>query len=1036
MMIETKGTKAAGAAEGAQKYASKADEAKSGTPYYVALAVAALAAYLKSLFQTSSQAIAQVEEETAQPKAGARLTVIPPLFDEAELVEPHTKIGVAPTFAPQLEAPTTQYDSAQFLQTRALQFAKPDPATDLNDFKASPVIPMPTNDNGGVASGGGGGGGRDKDDVEKEPDRKEPDGQVADDHISPEAGETDPGGGNIGPAPDRTPSNDDDGAVGRRNRAPVASGPVYLADVSGCTLLPIALSDLLRNVEDPDGDSLSVRNLTVSSGTLVRDGDGWVYDGDSIGPVTITYEVTDGEFWVTQTAVFNVVERNQIVGTNGDDLLLGTLCADEIDGRDGNDNIEARDGADVVAGGAGNDHIVAGAGDDVVQGGAGNDVVLAGSGGDHVSGGTGHDRLFGEGGNDLLFGDAGDDLLDGGEGSDILMGGTGNDIVVGDLGDDRLDGGDDDDLVFGGPGRDVVSGGSGNDDLEGGSGNDVLSDGAGRDVASGQDGDDVLLAALDGEDDRFEGGAGDDTLDLSGTTSGVVVDLTAGTTDGAETGRDQIQGIESVLGGSGNDTLMGNAQDNRLFGGAGQDHISGAAGSDWLDGGADDDVLSDGTGSDTVMGGSDNDVITAASDGEVDHFDGGLGRDELDLSGTIAGVVVDLAAGTSVGWETGQDVLSAIEDVRGGSGDDALTGDGGANALAGGDGRDRISGGGGNDHLDGGADDDYLSDGTGSDSVAAGSGDDVIVASSDGESDRFEGGVGEDVLDLSGTRTGVFADLLLGAVSGTETGQDFVSGLEGLIGGSGNDCFLGSQEDDRLAGGEGDDRIYGRDGNDALDGGSGRDILHDGAGSDRVSGGAGDDLIRLASDGESDSVSGGEGCDTLDLSEATQDLLVDLVSQVVSGTEQGEDMVDSMERIVSGSGNDRFVIGANSVAITGGDGDDGYEFVPVPGGKESTRAVEITDFSVGDYISLLKYTLFEEGQGTLGRSLAEAMEHNAGTLAGIQYRSARMDDGDVTIITADLDSDDTFETTIILDGQHTLLFVEAERPSPSASTGA
>lgn len=1153
MMIETKGTKSTQTTDGPRKYDPKAPDAKTGTPYYLALAVAALAAYLRSLFPGSSPAVAQPEEEHPPQPSMPRLSVVPAAAEEAPHEEAEARLAGTSGAAPPSEGPAPQYEFTHFLQSRALHFAKPDQAADLNDFKASPIIPSPTNDNGGATSGrggGGSGGGRDRDGEGGETDAKDPAA-----HTPPNPGETDaptgdkekPSGGKDPTDPVRDPgvrTEDDDGndgPGGRRNRAPVANGAVHLADVTGCALLTIALSDLLRNVADPDGDSLSVRNVSASSGTLNRDGDGWVYDGDALGPVTITYEVTDGELSVTQTATFNVVERNLIAGTDGDDLLLGTPCADVIDGRDGNDNIDARAGDDIVDGGNGDDHIVGGAGNDVITGGAGNDVVLAGAGNDHVSGGAGDDRLFGEGGDDVLYGDAGDDLLDGGEGSDVLVGGLGSDLLLGDAGDDRLDSGDAGDQAYGGAGRDVVLAGAGDDLIDGGTGEDTLSDGAGRDVAMGQEGDDVIVAALDGEADRFDGGTGTDTLDLSGTTSGVVVDLTAGTSEGAEPGHDLLTSIEEVKGGSGADRLSGNAAPNHLTGGAGRDIVSGAAGNDLLDGGADDDTLSDGTGTDFVMGNTGDDVVIAASDwesdrfdggegsdtldlsattsgvtidlaagtsigaetgsdsvisietvlggsggdtltgssasetllggagrdllsggagadrldggtgddmlsdgtgsdavtagagddmiivvsdGEADRFDGGSGQDVLDLSGTTAGVAVDLAGGSSSGRETGQDVVVAVENVRGGAGDDTLSGDGEANTLIGGEGNDLIVGGGGKDLLDGGTGGDTISDGTGCDTVLAGAGDDVIIAASDGEADRFDGGAGHDTLDLSGTRTGVVADLLLGKVSGAETGQDLVDGLEVLVGGSGADILSGGNGQDRLSGGDGNDQISGRGGDDTLDGGAGRDTLHDGAGRDVLRGGAGDDVIVLALDRESDVVSGGAGCDTLDLSEATQDLLVDLVSQVVSGSENGADKVDSVERIVTGSGNDRFVVGDRDVVLSGGEGDDCYEFRP-SGDGEPTKAVQITDFSVGDYVSLLKYSLFEEGASALGRSLSDAMERNDSSVSGIQYRSARLDGGDVTVITADLDRDDTFETTIILDGHHTLLFVES-----------
>ncbi|MCI9879632.1 hypothetical protein MTL_06240 [Methylobacterium goesingense] len=243
------------------------------------------------------------------------------------------------------------------------------------------------------------------------------------------------------------------------------------------------------------------------------------------------------------------------------------------------------------------------------------------------------------------------------------------------------------------------------------------------------------------------------------------------------------------------------------------------------------------------------------------------------------------------------------------------------------------------------------------------------------------------------------------------------------MGGAGGDVLSGGEGNDGLSGGGGDDRLAGRSGDDVLEGGAGADTVLDGAGCDIVRAGAGNDRVVLALDGDDDRVDGGEGFDTLDVGAATGNLLVDLVHHVVSGTELGADRVESMEAIVSGSGHDRFVIGDEDVVLTGGGGNDGYAFA-VAGKPEATRAVQITDFSVGDYVDLLKWTLFEEGPTTIGHSLAEAMERSDGIMSGIQYKSAILDAGDVTVISADLDHDDRFETTIVLDGRHTLLFVE------------
>src|SRR5690606_37975577 len=136
---------------------------------------------------------------------------------------------------------------------------------------------------------------------------------------------------------------------------------------------------LLRHASDPDGDILSVRDLSVSSGELVAVGDGWQFSpGGTTGPVTISYMVTDGIDAIEQTAHLAAATR-QITGTGADDLLIGTSCADDIVARSGHDKVDGRDGDDVIDGGDGNDHLIGGGGADVIRGGNGNDIVFGGA---------------------------------------------------------------------------------------------------------------------------------------------------------------------------------------------------------------------------------------------------------------------------------------------------------------------------------------------------------------------------------------------------------------------------------------------------------------------------------------------------------------------------------------------------------------------------------------------------------------------------------------------------------------------------------
>lgn len=103
-----------------------------------------------------------------------------------------------------------------------------------------------------------------------------------------------------------------------------------------------------------------------------------------------------------------------IIGTPGDDRLVGTSKSDVICGGGGDDVIDGRGGDDIILGGPG---------DDTLNGGSGDDVVVAGRGDDSASGGNGDDYLF--------LG-SGDDSADPGTGNDIVQGATGNDKVTGD----------------------------------------------------------------------------------------------------------------------------------------------------------------------------------------------------------------------------------------------------------------------------------------------------------------------------------------------------------------------------------------------------------------------------------------------------------------------------------------------------------------------------------------------------------------------------------------------------------------------------
>lgn len=197
----------------------------------------------------------------------------------------------------------------------------------------------------------------------------------------------------------------------------------------------------------------------------------------------------------------------------------------------------------------------------------------------------------------------------GGDGNDVLRGSRGADILDGQRGNDTLHGlGNDDDLT-GGPGRDRVFGGAGDDDLFDGetdrqSARDVYRGGSSRDTES--------------QADRG------DTIDYSKRKRSLKIDLGRGT---ANTG-DRIFGLESIVSGTGADTLSGDSDDNWIDGNGGGDRIRGRAGDDLVRGGPGNDRVSGEDGNDYVSGESGTDVLS-----------GGAGNDQVTSSDSNAETV-------------------------------------------------------------------------------------------------------------------------------------------------------------------------------------------------------------------------------------------------------------------------------------------------------------------------------------------------------------------------------------------------------------
>ena len=105
---------------------------------------------------------------------------------------------------------------------------------------------------------------------------------------------------------------------------------------------------------------------------------------------------------------------NMIIGSEDDDVLIGTTLADLI---------FAKGGDDIISGSKGNDCIL---------GGEGNDIIFGNDGNDHLSGQGGNDIIKGHSGEDFVFGGFGLDVIDGGEDIDTckIIDERNSDIVI------------------------------------------------------------------------------------------------------------------------------------------------------------------------------------------------------------------------------------------------------------------------------------------------------------------------------------------------------------------------------------------------------------------------------------------------------------------------------------------------------------------------------------------------------------------------------------------------------------------------------
>lgn len=334
---------------------------------------------------------------------------------------------------------------------------------------------------------------------------------------------------------------------------------------------------------------------------------------------------------------------------------------------------------------------------------------------------------------------------------------------------------------------------------------------------------------------------GTDTLDYSGFTQNQRIDLNQETYSnvGGQVGNVAIARgtvIENAIGGSGIDTLLGNAANNILDGRGGTDTMVGGAGNDIYI----VDNLSDVV---TELDGEGNDRVETSVAGYVlPAF-----VETLEYTGAASFSATGNAAANNITGGIGGDTLEGME------GDDTLGGEAGDDILNGGNGSDRLFGGAGADSMNGGDGNDRLVVDNAGDIAIGGTGIDTVQFVIGGLTYT----VAADV-EIVSNQSGGNLTLTMNALGNTFGGS---TGVDTVMLGDGGDSAYGRAGNDSLFGEGGNDYLYGDVGQDQLDGGNGNDFLYGGADDDMLTGGIGVDT--LYGEGGADTIAGGGGLDQL-----------------------------------------------------------------------------------------------------------------------------------------------------------------------------
>jgi Ca2+-binding RTX toxin-like protein len=582
---------------------------------------------------------------------------------------------------------------------------------------------------------------------------------------------------------------------------------------------------------------------------------------------------------------------------------------DALTANSGNDALTSTGQSNTLVGGSGTDTLATSGTGDTAIAGAGLTTLLSTGRDNTLIAGTAADSLFSTGTSDTLVGSAGGSTLDAAGGSGALAlylaanitanlatgtasqaGAATGDTLIGIAAFAALGAND---TVIAGAGRNtLIAGGAGDTLLSAGRSNtlvataaaetlltsgsfDRLSAQGAQDFARSTGSDNTLIAGSPADtlvssgtgDTFFSDGAGN-TLDGSAGTGALAiysarnltVNLGSGTASVAGSGvADTLIGITTVettgtndtlIAGSGSETLLSIGEANTLIGGAGPDTLYSDGVDDTLLGGgganvliSDFDVVGDtlvaGTGSNTLLSSGSGDLLVGNGGGST--LDGSLATAPTLLYAADR-IAVDLTAGTAaINGSALHDTLFSLSNAVVAGNDDTLMAESGSNTMTASGSNSTLIGGSGTDTLLAAGTGDTLIGGSGVATLAGNGGGNTLIAGA-GQAEAFFGGP-DLILDLGAN---------VARISGSSAQDTLIGITRSAVAGVGDIVLAGS----------GADTVWAFGSHDTLIAGNGSNLLQSGGTANTLIAGSG--IATLWSSGNGDTMLGNGGGSTLE----------------------------------------------------------------------------------------------------------------------------------------------------------------------------